>query len=158
MLISCPSNDSDYLVSDLQDRQVLLWTHCWGHQRPAEVIVANLRLTFVCSSTHYSAVLGPQDRQWGGGGASRVPLDRVPDGRGRLLVLRRQRPQRGVSQSTLLLYHLLTTPWQVGGDGGPLRARAQRQGGGRRVGEGGGPRQLRPRGHPGGAPAPSTSL
>ena len=47
MLISCPSNDSDYLVSDLQDRQVLLWTHSWGHQRPAEVIVANLRLTFV---------------------------------------------------------------------------------------------------------------
>ena len=56
--------------------------------------------------------------------------------------------------STLLLYHLMTTPWQVGGDGGPLRARAQRQGGGRRVGEGGGPRQLRPRGHSGGAAAP----
>ena len=52
----------------------------------------------------------------------------------------------------------MTEPWQVGGDGGPLRARAQRQGGGRRVGEGGGPRQLGPRGHPGGAPAPSTSL
>ena len=47
MLISCPSNDSDYLVSDLQDRQVLLWTHCWGHQRPAEVIV--------WSSTQHSA-------------------------------------------------------------------------------------------------------
>ena len=51
MLISCPSNDSDYLVSDLQDRQVLLWTHCWGHQRPAEVIVANfaaLHTTQLC--------------------------------------------------------------------------------------------------------------
>ena len=101
MLISCPSNDSNYLVSDLQDRQVLLWTHCWGHQRSAEVIVAHLRLT-AFAALHTTQLIGPQDRQWGGGGASRVPLDRVPDGRGRLLVLRRLRPQRGVSQSTLV--------------------------------------------------------